>query len=98
MRRTPERFVRDLTFGDYVSFSGEPVKLRREGFDILWCTLAPRVLTGVGIAANAPRRLGSPTTRRLPSPQQPCTLKITTTGGAPAVRSANAHPASHENL
>jgi hypothetical protein len=30
-----------LIFGDYVSFSGSPEKLRREGFDIWWFTLAP---------------------------------------------------------
>src|SRR5215510_4590287 len=69
---------------------GSPEHLRREGFDIRWFTLAPRALTGAGIAANAPRRLGSPTTRRPPSPQQPCTPKSATTGGTPAVRSASA--------
>jgi hypothetical protein len=68
MRRTPERFARGLTVVVDVSFTGSPEKLRREGFDIRWCTLAPRALTGAGIAANAPRRLGSPTTRRPPSP------------------------------
>ena len=31
---TPERFARSLTFDDYVSFTGSPEKLRREGFDI----------------------------------------------------------------
>ncbi len=33
---TPERFARSLTFDDYVSFTGSPEKLRREGFDIRW--------------------------------------------------------------
>ena len=52
---TPECFARSLTFDDYVSCTGSPEKLRREGFDIRWFTLAPRALTGAGIAANAPR-------------------------------------------
>ena len=37
---TPERFARSLTFDDYVSFTGSPEKLRREGFDIRWFILA----------------------------------------------------------
>ena len=45
----PERFVRGLTCDD-VSCTGSPMTLRREGFDIRWFTLAPRALTGAGIA------------------------------------------------
>ena len=37
---TPERFARSLTFDAYVSFTGSPEKLRREGFDIRWFILA----------------------------------------------------------
>ena len=41
---TPERFARGMTFDDYVSFTGSPANLAREGFDVRRFSLVrPRV-------------------------------------------------------